>query len=174
VVSTVSQKPRRHPLRQGNVSASAAALEPLSLALVELKLKQAVEDREHDFRQAKRLEAKARHTQATAIERNRPALIEQLQRLLHELTETILAKLAELAADLDRQADLAGSVRTIATIDQERTQARGFEPIRSAANRFQNPKAYLAGLRSRAIEVRDVARQRQQPDASESEGEIAA
>lgn len=130
------------------------------------KREHAIEDAEHKHREAKRHEAKARAALAAGITRESRALIEQLP--IEERYQRVLGLAQEFASELDRLADEVGSIRTIATIDQERTQARGFEPIRSNADRFQKPQDHLAALVSRANELRDLARDLSQQLAAPS------
>ena len=119
-------------VREARASYRAAKAQDAAPSVVRER-KQAVEDAEHKYREAKRDTAKAREAHAAAIGRNGPALIEQLQPPLDELTEKILTKLAELDADLDRQAELAGSVRTPSS-SGTRTRGSPSPPTRRRSN----------------------------------------
>lgn len=120
------------------------------------KLEQTAEDSEHRYREAKRAVEQAQAVLADAIHRDRRALVEQVP--IEDRAEQALTRLAEVATDVDLLAEQAGSVRTVLTIREDRTQVRGFEPIRLASDIYESPQAHLAALHGQIIELRDIAR----------------
>ncbi len=119
------------------------------------KLTEKAEDAEHTLRQAKRDEAAAKAELAQAIKADSAALVEQLP--ITGGDEEIRRLLSDLGAALNRQEENVGALTTIATVEEERTQARGFEPIRSTADRSNRPEAHLGALADWADELRGIA-----------------
>jgi hypothetical protein len=115
-----------------------------------------MEDAEHRYRSAQREEETALNALADAIHRDRRELAGLVD--VEQRAESALAKLDEAAAELDQLAEEVGVIRTVATIQEPRTRAKGFEPIRSSADRFHSPQARLAGLRDWALELSDIGR----------------
>ena len=115
------------------------------------KLDDAIADAEHAFREASRVKDRTEEALAQAIKAEESALAEQVD--VRARTERIQALIDELVGEFDRQADEAGTVRTIAHITDTRTRTRGFEPLRLVRDRHSNPAAHLAALRAYALEV---------------------
>ncbi len=109
------------------------------------ELERAKADAEHGYREAQRQEERARGELAEAISSEAPVLVREVN--VEERAASAPLCSDGCALELDALEDEAGTVRTIATIGEERTRARGFESVRSRADRFDAPEAHLAGLR---------------------------
>lgn len=119
------------------------------------ELERAKQEAEHGHREAERQEERALREQVAAISSEASTLVRQVNAA--ERAESAVALLDRFAVELDALENDVGTIATIATVGSERTRVRGFEPVRSQADRFNTPAAHLAGLRKWVTELRERA-----------------